>query len=61
MRRRCSGRLMMVFFLFFAISSMTKASPRRSTTLPVRPWKRGWGMPLWTLGFSVTATFVPGG
>src|SRR2546427_3397174 len=40
-------------------TSITKAAPRRSTTVPVMPWNRWWGHPFWTLESMTIVTRSP--
>src|SRR2546426_3065832 len=40
-------------------TSITKAAPRRSTTVPVMPWNRWWGHPFWTLESMTIVTCSP--
>src|SRR2546426_454309 len=40
-------------------TSITKAAPRRSTTVPVMPWNRWWGHLFWTLESMTIVTCSP--
>src|SRR5271157_1867903 len=35
------------------------ARPRWPRTVPVKPWKRGWGIPFWILGLQTMCTRSP--